>query len=172
MWFQDNEGAKFWMQVLTDLKTRGVKDILICCVDGLKGSPKRSRRSSRHDGPDVHRAPDPQSLRYVPRRQYDQVVKDLRPIYTAVDTDAAMAALKAFEREMGRPAAGDRPGLAQQLGVHHPVPGLRARRSPRDLHDQRDRSLEPPTPQSRQDQGNFPTEDAARKLICQGPGME
>ena len=40
MWFQANEGAKFWMQVLTDLKQRGVQDILICCVDGLKGFPE------------------------------------------------------------------------------------------------------------------------------------
>jgi putative transposase len=40
MWFQANEGAKFWMQVLTDLKQRGVGDILICCVDGLKGFPE------------------------------------------------------------------------------------------------------------------------------------
>src|SRR5580693_6570097 len=40
MWFQANEGAKFWMQVLTDLKQRGVRDILICCVDGLKGFPE------------------------------------------------------------------------------------------------------------------------------------
>jgi Transposase, Mutator family len=40
MWFQANEGAKFWMQVLTDLKQRGVNDILICCVDGLKGFPE------------------------------------------------------------------------------------------------------------------------------------
>ena len=38
IWFQETEGAKFWMQVLTDLKKRGVRDILICCVDGLKGS--------------------------------------------------------------------------------------------------------------------------------------
>ena len=38
MWFQETEGAKFWMHVLTDLKTRGVRDILICCVDGLKGA--------------------------------------------------------------------------------------------------------------------------------------
>jgi putative transposase len=37
MWFQQTEGAKFWMQVLNDLKQRGVQDILICCVDGLKG---------------------------------------------------------------------------------------------------------------------------------------
>ena len=47
MWFQESEGAKFWMQVLTELKQRGVRDILICCVDGLKGSRRRSRRSSR-----------------------------------------------------------------------------------------------------------------------------
>jgi hypothetical protein len=46
IWFQEAEGAKFWMQVLTDLKQRGVQDILICCVDGLKASPRRSRRSS------------------------------------------------------------------------------------------------------------------------------
>jgi hypothetical protein len=42
-----------------------------------------------------------QSLRYVPRRSYDQVVKDLRPIYTAVDADAALAALGAFEEKWG-----------------------------------------------------------------------
>jgi transposase-like protein len=40
MWFQANEGAKFWMQVLTELKQRGVNDILITCVDGLKGFPE------------------------------------------------------------------------------------------------------------------------------------
>jgi len=40
MWFQETEGAKFWMQVLSDLKTRGVQDILIACVDGLKGFPE------------------------------------------------------------------------------------------------------------------------------------
>ena len=40
MWFQESEGAKFWMQVLSELKHRGVRDILICCVDGLKGFPE------------------------------------------------------------------------------------------------------------------------------------
>ena len=40
MWFQESEGAKFWMQVLSELKQRGVQDILICCVDGLKGFPE------------------------------------------------------------------------------------------------------------------------------------
>src|SRR5213596_2747784 len=40
MWFQETEGAKFWMQVLSELKQRGVQDILVCCVDGLKGFPE------------------------------------------------------------------------------------------------------------------------------------
>jgi putative transposase len=40
MWFQEAEGSKFWMQVLSELKHRGVSDILICCVDGLKGFPE------------------------------------------------------------------------------------------------------------------------------------
>ena len=40
IWFQHTEGAKFWLQVLTDLKTRGVQDVLVCCVDGLSGFPE------------------------------------------------------------------------------------------------------------------------------------
>ena len=40
MWLQETEGARFWMQVLSELKQRGVRDILICCVDGLKGFPE------------------------------------------------------------------------------------------------------------------------------------
>jgi transposase-like protein len=48
------------MQVLTDLKQRGVQDILICCVDGLKGFPEAIEATfPAHDDPDVHRAPDP-----------------------------------------------------------------------------------------------------------------
>jgi putative transposase len=102
MWFQDSEGAKFWMQVLTDLKTRGVRDILICCVDGLKGFPEAIEAvfpATTVQTCIVHLIR--QSLRYVPRRSYDQVVKDLRPIYTAVDADAARAALEAFEEKWG-----------------------------------------------------------------------
>jgi putative transposase len=40
LWFQETEGAKFWMQVLNELRHRGLRDILICCVDGLKGFPE------------------------------------------------------------------------------------------------------------------------------------
>ncbi len=40
MWLAENEGAKFWLNVLTELKNRGLNDILIACVDGLKGFPE------------------------------------------------------------------------------------------------------------------------------------
>jgi putative transposase len=98
LWFQDTEGAKFWMQVLSELKQRGVHDILICCVDGLKGFPEAIEAiypATTVQTCIVHliRA----SLKYVPRKQYDQVTKDLRPIYTAINADQAMVALEAFE---------------------------------------------------------------------------
>jgi len=98
LWFQDTEGAKFWMQVLSELKQRGVQDILIACVDGLKGFPEAIEAiypATTVQTCIVHliRA----SLKYVPRKQYDQVTKDLRPIYTAINADQAMVALEAFE---------------------------------------------------------------------------
>jgi putative transposase len=47
LWIEQTEGAKFWLRVMTELRNRGVQDILIAVVDGLKDFPKRSRRSSR-----------------------------------------------------------------------------------------------------------------------------
>ena len=102
MWFQDTEGAKFWMQVLNDLKQRGVRDILICCVDGLKGFPEAIEAifpKTEVQTCIVHLIRT--SLKYVPRRRYDQVVKDLKPIYTATDADAALQALEAFDEKWG-----------------------------------------------------------------------
>jgi putative transposase len=98
LWFQETEGSKFWMQVLTELKARGVADILIACVDGLKGFPEAIEAIFPQTTVQtciVHliRA----SLKYVPRKQYDQVVKDLKPIYTAINAEQAMRALEAFE---------------------------------------------------------------------------
>jgi putative transposase len=102
MWFQQNEGAKFWMQVLTDLKQRGVQDILICCVDGLKGFPEAIEAIFPRTTVQtciVHLIRH--SLKYVPRREYEKVARDLKPIYTAVDADAAQQALEAFDEKWG-----------------------------------------------------------------------
>jgi putative transposase len=103
MWFQESEGAKFWMQVLTDLKQRGVRDILICCVDGLSGFPEAIEAIFPNTTVQtciVHLIRS--SLRYVPRREREQVARDLKPIYTAVDADAAQAALEAFDEKRGQ----------------------------------------------------------------------
>jgi putative transposase len=102
MWFQESEGAKFWMQVLTDLKTRGVQDILIACVDGLTGFPDAIEAvfpKTTVQTCIVHliRA----SLKYVPRREREQVARDLKPIYTAKDADQAHAELETFDEKWG-----------------------------------------------------------------------
>jgi putative transposase len=102
MWFQETEGAKFWMQVLSELKQRGVNDILLCCVDGLKGFPEAIEAifpATTVQTCIVHLIRH--SLRYVPRREREQVARDLRPIYTAVDADAAQAALETFDDKWG-----------------------------------------------------------------------
>jgi putative transposase len=103
MWFQETEGAKFWMQVLTDLKTRGVRDILICCVDGLTGFPEAIEAIFPKTTVQtclVHLIRS--SLKYVPRREREQVARDLKPIYTAVDADQAQAELEAFDEKWGQ----------------------------------------------------------------------
>jgi putative transposase len=102
MWFQETEGAKFWMQVLNEVKQRGVHDILICCVDGLKGFPEAIEAIYPQTIVQtciVHLIRH--SLKYVPRREREQVARDLKPIYTAVDADAAQAALEAFDGKWG-----------------------------------------------------------------------
>jgi putative transposase len=102
IWFQETEGAKFWMQVLNELKQRGVADILLCCVDGLKGFPEAIEAIFPNTVVQtciVHLIRH--SLKYVPRREREQVARDLKPIYTAVDADHAQAALEAFDDKWG-----------------------------------------------------------------------
>jgi putative transposase len=102
MWFQETEGAKFWMQVLSELRHRGVRDILICCVDGLKGFPEAIEAVFPHTTVQtciVHLIRN--SLKYVPRREFADVARDLKPIYTASDADAAQKELERFDEKWG-----------------------------------------------------------------------
>ena len=121
IWFQDTEGAKFWMQVLTDLKTRGVRDILICCVDGLQGLPRGDRgRLPADGGADLHRAPDPPEppLRPAPpvRPGRQRPPADLHRRQRRSRPGRA----RGVRRQVGQPDPGDRPGLAQQPGSTSP----------------------------------------------------
>src|ERR1700689_26337 len=166
MWFQANEGAKFWMQVLTDLKQRGVQDILICCVDGLKGFPEAIEAVFPQTTVQtciVHLIRH--SLKYVPRRQYEQVTKDLRPIYTAIDADAALLALEEFEEKGGAqiPVIGQ----AWRSAWEHVTPFMAFEPEVRRVIYTTN-AIEALNRQLRKaikTKGHFPTEDAARKLI-------
>jgi transposase-like protein len=99
LWIEQSEGAKFWMKVFTDLKTRGCQDILIAVTDGLKGMsealaaiyPQTTLQTCivhllRH------------SLEYASWKERKAVAAALRPIYTAPTAESAGQALDAFER--------------------------------------------------------------------------
>src|SRR3984957_12172794 len=166
MWFQANEGAKFWMQVLTDLKQRGVSDILICCVDGLKGFPEAIEAVFPQTTVQtciVHLIRH--SLKYVPRRQYDAVVRDLKPIYTATDADAAPQALEAFEEKWG----GQLPviGQAWRSAWEHVTPFMAFEPEVRRVIYTTNAigALNRQLRKAIKTKGHFPTEDAARKLV-------
>lgn len=97
LWVGESEGSKFWMSVLTELKNRGLQDILIACVDGLKGFPDAIAALYPQTEVQlciVHMVRN--SLRYVSWKERKAVARDLRAIYTAPTAEAAAAALEVF----------------------------------------------------------------------------
>ena len=97
MWLSENEGAKFWLNVLTELQNRGVKDILIACVDGLKGFPDAINTvypETQIQLCIVHMVRN--SIKYVPWKDYKPVTADLKLIYQAVTEEEALLALDNF----------------------------------------------------------------------------
>jgi len=98
LWIGEHEGAKFWLNVLTELKNRGVQDILIACVDGLTGFPEAIETAYPKTQVQlciVHMVRN--SLKYVSWKHRKVVAADLRTIYTAANVEAAEEALAAFE---------------------------------------------------------------------------
>lgn len=97
LWIAQTEGAKFWLQVVTELKNRGVKDIFIACVDGLKGFPEAIESVFPQTTVQlciVHLVRH--SLNYVGWQQRKEVARDLRTIYGAATEEAAAASLEEF----------------------------------------------------------------------------
>lgn len=97
-----NEGAKFWLGILTELRNRGVEDVLIVCCDGLTGFgdaieevwPQATVQTCV-----VHLIRN--SIRYASWKHRKVIVKELRPVYQAATVDAAAAALNQFEADWG-----------------------------------------------------------------------
>jgi putative transposase len=98
LWLEQNEGAKFWLKVMNELKNRGVEDVLIAVVDGLKGFPEAIAAvfpEATVQTCIVHLLR--QSLAFVAYKDRKAVAAALRDIYRAVDATAGEAALTAFE---------------------------------------------------------------------------
>jgi putative transposase len=166
IWWQDTEGAKFWLAVLNDLHRRGVVDVLIACVDGLTGFP------------DAIAAVFPQawvqtcivhqiraSLRYVNYRDRRRLAADLRPVYTAANADQALEELERFDEQWGERY----PMIAQawRRDWQHITPFLAL---PEDLRRivYTTNTIEAMHRQIRKaikTRGHFPDEQAATKLI-------
>ena len=97
LWVAKEEGAKFWLKVVTELKNRGVKDMFIACVDGLKGFPEAIESVYPETQVQlciVHMVRN--SLRFVPWKDKKAVVADLKTIYTATNAEMAKENLKSF----------------------------------------------------------------------------
>ncbi len=97
IWASDNEGSKFWIQVITELKTRGVQDIFIACVDGLKGFPEAIEAIYPNTQVQlciVHLVRH--SLFYVSHKDRKEIAADLKLIYQAPTLDEADYQLEEF----------------------------------------------------------------------------
>lgn len=102
MYVSKSEGANFWLEVLTDLQNRGVEDIMICCIDGLKGFPEAIQSVFPQTCVQlciVHQIRH--TIKYVGSMHQDEFVKDLRRVYGAVSKEAAEVELDKLQAKWG-----------------------------------------------------------------------
>ena len=166
IWWQETEGAKFWLAVLNDLHRRGVGDVLIACVDGLSGFPEAIEAvfpAAWVQTCIVHQIRS--SMRYVAYRDKKRVAADLKPVYRAINAEAAETALAEFDERW----SGRYPMIADSWRAHWPqiTPFLAL---PEDLRRAvyTTNSIENLNRQIRKTiktRGHFPDEQAATKLI-------
>jgi transposase-like protein len=166
LWIADNEGAKFWLSVMTELKNRGVQDVLIAVVDGLKGFP------------DAITAAFPQatvqtcivhlvrhSLNFCAWKDRKYVATDLRRIYEATTVDQAAAELDAFEEKWAGKYASIAPAWRRAWQEVIPFfafdPAIRKIIYTTNAIESLNRVIR----KSIKTRGSFPTEEAATKLI-------
>ncbi|QOR62400.1 IS256 family transposase [Sulfurovum sp. ST-21] len=102
LYLSENEGANFWLQVLTDLSNRGIEDILIASVDGLKGFPEAINTTFPQTEVQlciVHQIRN--SLKYVASKNQKEFMKDLKRVYQAISKEAAELELDRLEEKWG-----------------------------------------------------------------------
>ena len=167
LWIENTEGAKFWLKVFNDLKTRGVSDILIAVTDGLKGIGEALEAvfpATTLQTCIVHLIRS--SLEYASWKDRKQLAAALRPVYTALNAQAAEAALAEFERgAWGRRhpnvAAAWRRAWERVIPFFAYPPAVRkliyTTNAIESLHSQLRKIIKT--------RGHFPSDDAATKLI-------
>jgi putative transposase len=169
LWIQDAEGSKFWLNVLTQLKNRGLRDALIVCCDGLTGLPESintvwPQATVQTCVTHLIRA----SMKYVAYGDRKKIAAFLRPIYTAVNETEARSALERLRAEHGK----QYPGLiaAWERAWNEFIPFLDFDRDLRRVIYTTN-AIESINFQLRKltkTRGHFPTDDAAIKLLYLG----
>jgi len=167
IWIEQTEGAKFWMRVMNELKNRGVGDILIAVVDGLKGFPEAITAVFPETVVQtciVHLIRH--SLEFVSWKDRKAVVLALRAIYQAKDADAGMKALEAFEAgDWGQryPAI----ALSWRRNWDHVIPFFAFPESVRRIIYTTNaiEALNSKLRRAVRTRGHFPSDDAAMKLL-------
>jgi transposase-like protein len=102
IWVGENEGAKFWLGVCNDLKNRGVEDILLACIDGLKGFPDAIKAvfpKTIIQTCIIHQIRN--SLKYVGSKHQKEFMADLKPVYKAPTEEVALQELSGLEQKWG-----------------------------------------------------------------------
>ena len=172
LWMADEEKASFWLGVLTELKNRGLKDVFICCVDGLAGFeeaievalPKTIVQQCI-----VHLVR--RSTRYVASTDRKAVCQDLRRVYQAPTAEAARRALEEASAKWAKYPHLDSP-LAGSLGPGHPVLRLPGAHPAHHLHHQRHRGREPLAASRCEDAGCLPEREGGAEGTLSGPGTK
>ena len=162
LWIADNEGAKFWLSVMNELRNRGVQDILIAVVDGLKGFPEAITTAF----PDatvqtciVHLIRH--SMNFCSWKDRKAVAADLRTIYEAPTAEEAAGQLDAFEEKW----AGKYPSIAPAWAEVIPFFAFSAAIRKINYTTNAVESLNRVLRKTLKTKGSFPTEEAATKLI-------
>ena len=122
LWIEQNEGAKFWLRVMNELKNRGVEDILIAIVDGLKGFPEAINAVfPRAHRPDLHRAPDPPLAGFVSWKDRKAVARRCRPSTAPRTPRPAWPRWRPSRRAIGAEISRHRPGWRRAWDRGDPV---------------------------------------------------
>jgi putative transposase len=166
LWWRESEGAKFWLAVLNDINQRGVRDVLICCVDGLEGFPEAIEAVFPEAWVQtcvVHQVRN--SMRYVSYKDRKALAAALRPVYTAANADDAWLALERFDEQWGAKYPMITASWRERWEYIIPFLSLPAELRRAVYTTNSIENLNRQIRKAIKTRGSFPDEDAATKLI-------